>query len=405
MEEVDLAAVGGRVRAARERAGLSQRDVESRTEITQSMLQRIESGKRTTASLSDFDRIAQALDVALDELLYGSAVEARVIAVARASGYADDVIRSAMRPGVELLKLDDRLDSVVSGLRQVPRHPSVEVPGGLTPQARGRAAAEAARAALGLGEAAVADVADAIERLTGVDFGTALLPAGFPGFRVTDPQRATSIILVNSDDVAERQRFTAAHELAHVLFGDGASLDHLNGERTAQEIACDEFARHLLVPEAGVRSWLAGTAVTGETVTEERTMALLARHFGVSPDVARIQLDRMGLLNGRLRDSILPTGRRWAYRYGWGDQFDSDQAAAAQPRAPRRLLDRAMEAYRVGMLGIGVLANLHGRTPASLQQALTEAGVEPRPAIRRADIAMLVERARARKSIEGGDFQ
>ena len=84
--DVDLNAVGKRVRAARERAGLSQRDVEARSGISQSMLHRVETGKRTNATLEEFDRLAQALAVGLDELLYGSAVETRVLAAARTSG-------------------------------------------------------------------------------------------------------------------------------------------------------------------------------------------------------------------------------------------------------------------------------------------------------------------------------
>jgi hypothetical protein len=130
-------------------------------------------------------------------------------------------------------------------------------------------------------------------------------------------------------------------------------------------------------------------------------MALLARHFGASPDVTRIQLDRMGLLSGRLRDAGLPSGRRWAYRYGWGPQFDSDQAAAGQPRVPRRLLDRSVEAYRHGKLGIADLAKRQDRPVAQLEQALTEAGVFAKPVVRRADVDALVARAEAGRSIEG----
>ena len=91
-----------------------------------------------------------------------------------------------------------------------------------------------------------------VEHLTGVDVGTMPLPEKVPGICVTDPDRTTSIILVNSNDVAERQRFTLAHELAHVLFGDATHVDAVDGERTSQEVLCDEFARNLLIPRAAV---------------------------------------------------------------------------------------------------------------------------------------------------------
>ena len=131
-------------------------------------------------------------------------------------------------------------------------------------------------------------------------------------------------------------------------------------------------------------------------------MALLARHFGASPDVTRIQLDRMDLLHSDLGDSPLRTGRRWAYQYGWGPQYDACQAAATQPRVPRRILDRAMAAYRDGRLGIAALARLQDRSAPELELALTEAGVTVKRVIRRADVAALVARAPGLKAIEGG---
>lgn len=97
--DVDLVAVGARVRAARQRAGLSQRDVESRAAMSQSTLHRVEAGKRTNVTVSELDRLAQALNVGLDELLYGSAVQERVLAAARTSGgCAEDGLRLRSRP-------------------------------------------------------------------------------------------------------------------------------------------------------------------------------------------------------------------------------------------------------------------------------------------------------------------
>jgi Zn-dependent peptidase ImmA (M78 family)/transcriptional regulator with XRE-family HTH domain len=399
--EVDMASIGERIRVARERAGLSQRDLQSRALMSQSTLHRLETGKRTNVALVDFDRLAQALSVGLDELLYGSPVEARVLAAARTSGCADGALKVALRQGIELLKLDDRLDAVVPYLRQEATQWKPEISAGGSVQERGMAAAEQVRIALNTGNAPIADLVESAEHLTGVDIGTMPLPSGVPGICAIDPERATSVVLINSNDVAERQRFTLAHELGHLLFGDGTHVDEVDGDRSPQEILCDEFARHLLIPQNGVRAWLKGVSRTeGETRVDERVMALLARHFGVSPDVARIQLDRMRLLPSELQTVGLPSARRWAYRYGWGPQFDSDQAAASQSRAPRRILDRAIGAYREGKLGIGVLAKLQDLPVAQIEQALTDAGVFVTPTVRRADVSALVRRATAPDSAE-----
>jgi transcriptional regulator with XRE-family HTH domain len=398
--DVDLVAVGARVRTARQRAGLSQRDVESRAAMSQSTLHRVEAGRRTNVTLSELDRLAQVLNVGLDELLYGSAVQERVLAAARTGGgCAEDGLRAALEQAIELLKLDDRLDAVVPQLRQEATSPILELPTAGSPRERGRAAAKQVRTALGCDIAPIADLVEAIEHFTGVDAGTMPLPSGVSGVCATDPNRVTSIVLVNSTDVAERQRFTLAHELGHLLFGDTTHVDTVDSRRSPREVLCDEFARHLLIPCDGVRAWLDRSAGAVDKVrVDERSMALMARHFGVSPDATRVQLDRMGLLSSYLKDAELP-GRRWAYRYGWGPQYDSDQAAAGQSRVPRRILDRAIEAYRRGKLGVGVLARLQDRSVTQVEHALAEAGVVIEPVAHRADVTALVTRASARKSI------
>lgn len=396
--DVDFAAVGERVRVARELAGLSQRDLQSRALLSQSTLHRVETGKRTSVTLAEFDRLAQALGVGLDELLYGSPVEARVLAAARTSGCTGDALKAALRQGIEFLKLDDRLDAVVPHMRQETAHWRMENSISGSVQERGRAAAVQVRQVLNVGNAPIADLAGSVEHLTGADVGVIPLPSGVPGICATDPERATSVILVNSNDVAERQRFTLAHELGHLLFGDKTYVDAVDGERSPQEVLCDKFARHLLVPQDEVRAWL--NRDVGTPRVNERTMALLARHFGISPEVTRIQLERIGLLPSDLQDVGLPSGRRWAYRYGWGPQFDSDQAAARQPRTPRRILDRAIEAYREGKLGIGAIARLQDLPVAQTEQALAEAGVFVNPVVRRADVGALVARATTQRNIE-----
>lgn len=399
---VDLVAVGSRVRAARQRAGLTQRDVTSRTGISQPTLQRVEKGERTRASLADFDQLAQALSMGLDDLLYGSAVRERVLAGARTAGSAEGGLQAALGKAIELLELDARLDAVIPNLRQEATNLAPAIPPEGSPSERAQEVAGQVREALGLGAAPIADLVEVTELLTGVDVGIMPLPSGVSGICATDPDRATSIALVNSDDVAERQRFTLAHELGHLLAGHTTHVDAVDGRRTPEEMFCDEFARDLLIPVDGVHAWLGRTVgIADPERVSERVLALMARHFKVSPVVVRIQLERMGLLPDALKGVDLPSGRLCAYRYGWGPQYDSDQDAAKQPRVPRRILDRATEAYRAGKLGIGALAKLQSRPTAEVEQALADAGATVVAEVRRADVSALVARASERRSLAG----
>jgi Predicted Zn peptidase len=388
--DVDLVAVGTRLHDARIRIGLSQRALGDAAGVSQSTVHRVEAGARTRVTLVELDRLAQALGVTLEELLYGSSVRDRIRAAARCTDGAQ--IQPALEHVIALLELDDRLDGAVTGLRQTRLWARVEPPSSGTPRARAEVLAGQVREILGLGVAPIAQLAEVVEVLTGVDVGTAPLPDGVSGVCAVDPQRETVILLINSDEVADRQRFTLAHELGHLLFGDPAHVHTVSTSRTSAEVRCDEFARNLLLPKSGVLAWLEQVRrVTGQHLLDRRQVALLTRHFGVTPEVVSIQLDRMKLRHAAL--TPMPSGRALAHRYGWGAQYEQDQVAARQPRVPRRLLDRAIEACQAGRLGVSVIARLQGRPVAEVEQELTGAGITARPAVRRADVAALVTRA------------
>ncbi|MFI9422373.1 ImmA/IrrE family metallo-endopeptidase [Streptomyces achromogenes] len=100
------------------------------------------------------------------------------------------------------------------------------------------------------------------------------------------------IILVNSNDIWSRQRFTLAHELCHVLQNDPgqiivdrASMQDLRPERIA-----NSFARHLLLPEEALLHKL---DEHGEPRTEAEATKFLADvilTYGVSREAAIIAL-------------------------------------------------------------------------------------------------------------------
>lgn len=117
------------------------------------------------------------------------------------------------------------------------------------------------------------------------------------------------IILLNADESPVRRRFTAAHEIKHIL--DDQAVNHLRkvGPGTAPnwltERICDYFAACLLMPRTWIkRAW-------GSNAQDEATVAKM---FNVSLDAARIRLQQVGLIDapqrchGYTRDVIpLPT--------------------------------------------------------------------------------------------------
>jgi Zn-dependent peptidase ImmA (M78 family) len=95
----------------------------------------------------------------------------------------------------------------------------------VTPEAAGRAAAEAFRAEHRLGHQALGDLVAVIEQSIGVDVSVVDADADEHGMTMRDPQRGRVFIAVARTHNPMRQRSTLAHELAHVIFGDWEQPD------------------------------------------------------------------------------------------------------------------------------------------------------------------------------------
>jgi Zn-dependent peptidase ImmA (M78 family)/transcriptional regulator with XRE-family HTH domain len=398
---VDLVLVGERIRQERERAGYSQRQLAERSVLSQSTLNRIELGTRARATLVEIDRIASALEIPVRHLTSGNPLRDRVEFAARTNDLVPEDRDAAIRHVLEVLELDARLDAAGLTTKRQRRRPiDVPIPNeSLPPEQQARQLASAVRSLLGLGSAPIADIDELIERFSGVDTAVLKLPNSRDGFTATDPELNTTLIVVRACDVPERQRFSFAHELGHLLWKDGAKVHQLDDRRSPGERRSDSFARHLLAPQEGIQAWLADERSDSGGVVDERTAALLARYFRVSFQVALIQLSELGLItNGQKTKLLGPTGVDLAQRYGWGPAYEQEQEAARAIRAPRRILERAVEAYRHNLIGVKALAMLEGRKAEDARSALEEAGIVPsQPVAERADLSRLIARGRAQR--------
>jgi Zn-dependent peptidase ImmA (M78 family) len=217
-----------------------------------------------------------------------------------------------------------------------------------------------------------------LEELTGVDVATLPLPDDVSGMCLLDVERGTTLVLANSSHPAERQRFTLAHELGHLLFGDGSLVDILDEATSPKERRAHEFARCLLVPPGGLRELRNRLSATGATSPAEH-MSTLSRHFGVSSAVINIQLRCEGL---EVLDPLESTPVL-ASRYGWRAEYNAAQTAAAIPKPPARLVRRAQLGYGQGKLGASVLARLLHQSEGEVVAELDSIGVHPAPKARK----------------------
>ncbi|PWG12308.1 hypothetical protein DF268_17070 [Streptomyces sp. V2] len=399
---MDHKEIGDRIARERAQAGLSQRELAARAELSQSTLVRIEAGERKNLSVAELDRIAVALGIPLTLLTRGNPVRQRMQVAARASENTKEGLGRAEELVGAILTLDARLDrfvefrSRVSSLRESLVKRVAESVGDA--EHEGRELATELRERLGLGLSPVPDLAELVESAMGLDTAALRLPKDVAGFTAHDPERDVTVMVVNATDVPERQRFSLAHELAHVLLSDGVSAHRLDGERTPAERRCDAFARHLLAPAEGVRRWL---ELFDADRPDLKECAVVARHYGVSLQVLLIQCEKLGLLTRAQHKQLKgPTGHELAWHYGWGPQYVAESEAAARSRPPRRIMERAVEAYQAGQIGVRAIAALSGSDPSTTERELVEAGIHPpqAPPSRRVDVRSLVSRDRSSAS-------
>jgi hypothetical protein len=87
----------------------------------------------------------------------------------------------------------------------------------------------------------------------------------------------TGSINVSTLRPSGHQRFTAAHELGHFIFGHGAHLDEQIEKMvsdSAEEDLADTFARHLLMPKRAVMKGFRSLGTTPETAGPDQYYAI-----------------------------------------------------------------------------------------------------------------------------------
>jgi len=102
------------------------------------------------------------------------------------------------------------------------------------------------------------------------------------------------LIVINKVHSVELQRFTAAHELHHLLYDSNASLfscGSFNESKTLERNA-ESFAAELLMPRNSI-----DRLISYPKNIQYLTINLLAKHFNVSYQAAAIRLQKFGLVD------------------------------------------------------------------------------------------------------------
>lgn len=365
--------LGRRIGALRQQRGWSQMQLADALELAQSAISRIESGERSVDSI-ELARVAEVLRVSVLDLLADEESADELGLAARAEEQrapaALDVVLARVR---ELWRFDRMLDELDDTVVDKSARPDPPPFGSRSGKEQGRGLARWLREELGVGDGPITDLPDLIEDELALDVALEPLPEGLSGLCVVTERAA--LALVDSSAVIGRQRFTLAHELAHLLTGDPEPVlvdEQLFG-KSPREVRANAFAAHFLMPEEGVVRALKGRPITGRVAAE------LQYEFTVSLEALAWQLVNLGLLTDARRRSLLASSpKALAYQHGYMSQWQAAEKQRNVVRPPLRLVRRGFDAYRRGIIGIEPLANLFRMDDVDwLRRELEAVGVAP----------------------------
>ncbi|MFE7845303.1 helix-turn-helix domain-containing protein [Microbacterium sp. NPDC057407] len=216
-----------------------------------------------------------------------------------------------------------------------------------------------------------AELVEAIETSFGVDVANASeMPVGFDGLAFQDD--SVRLVLLLTTENWTRRRFTIAHELGHIVWGDAHEViaESLNPGGTAdyKEKRANAFAAAFLMPETLLNEELAGRVIDHPVFHE------LVVRFRVSPSSLAVRLKSLSFIDEatfnqlrhfRTRDSIAAIDGAAA--------IEIHEIAGAQvPLAPAKMVTEFLAAYREGIISSAHLVNLTGQPESSWRELLND---------------------------------
>lgn len=378
---MDAAELGARVAKLREARGLTGSQLGVALGLTKSQVSKIESGSRRL-DVSELAEMADVLEVSLGELLGTPRSRSLALAARVMTQPSDGADLDARRRLRQLLEADSVL-SDTCGLR--PARPSeagtavlerIEAEGlstaGASARAKGERLAQVVREELGLGRSPVSDIAELAERHLGVD--VTLWPVGEAVSGLCAHAEGVATFLVNSELSAGHERFTAAHELAHHLLADLREVvieGNLYETSSPAEVRANAFAAAFLMPEDGMRELARGASVDAEMLGE------MLRHFRVSYQALLNRLRTLNLVRASDAEAWTAQSPTSVLRAAGDSNPRELTGPTFNKRVPTRLWRTALEGYRSGRVGVGVLAGLADTDAETLYTQLAADGIVP----------------------------
>lgn len=356
-----------RVEAVIADAGLGKAEFAATIGIDASKLSKSLSGRRRFSSL-ELARIAEIGGRSVDWLITGRMPFRPVFAQrVQAAGVSDEVGTRIVQQLVDSVQHLAELDRPMAlpALPRLARRSSW-----YTADASTMAANYVTAVGRPLGGMAMHELIALIEHAFGVMVVVTELPPGIDGLSFED-ETARVIILATTDQPL-RQRFTLAHELAHIAFGDarqGMLEERMGTAHSNVEKRANSFAAAFLAPGDELRARLGSRPA-------QAAFPELIEHFQLSPESMAWRLFNENLVDESIRSSFRGSSARSVYMgLGKPREYVELAHAAGEPRPAWSLVNTYLDAYRAGEVTVKPVAKLLGWAPADAEEFFALDGI------------------------------
>ncbi|MGD8890950.1 MAG: XRE family transcriptional regulator [Desulfobacterales bacterium] len=393
--------LGRRLREARESAGMTQEQVSRKLGLSRASVAQMELGNRQVTSL-ELDRLAYLYGRDIRQFLAETYEPQDALTVLlRANpdltrdGKVAEGLRRCIALGREIFNLEALLYIERDAMAPA-AYPTTALKSKWDAIQQGGRVALEERKRLNLGDSPLPDIMEILDG-QGIRIASVPLPNDVSGLTIHEAGVGI-LVAVNADHGPLRQRFSLAHEYAHVLLDrqtSGSIISRGNNRSELMEMRANSFAAVFLMPDEGVRRYVQVLGKgkpsrsvadvfdeTDVTRVQRRSkpgtqqiriydLVLIAYRFSVSTIAALFRLQNLGLLNNdqveRLRDDIdRGLDKDAAKLMG----LERESGAPLQLEFKHRFVGLAIEAYRRELISKAKLHELTKMVNVSLESAL-----------------------------------
>jgi len=284
--------IGDRLARARKSAGLSMRDLAAAAGVSANMIKKYEHSDSMPSS-GVLVKMAKALNVRSEYFFRPAVMTLEGIEYRKRAKTPQKLLRQVE---ADVLTQAERWQDLANLWPEFPVA-KFKLPNGL-PEGIKRyedieCCVETVRGAWDLGLNPIPDLIDVLESQGILVILTQVEVANhFDGLQATVAGKP--VIVVSKDWPGDRQRFTLAHELGHLLLHDRLA------ENLDEEQACHRFASAFLLPAENLRTHLGNSRHN----IEPRELYLLKHEFGLSMQACLYRAADLGIISDTLRQRL-----------------------------------------------------------------------------------------------------